>query len=388
MQTYARLPVTFSHGEGAYLWDLDQRRYLDALAGIAVCALGHAHPAITEAVSDQAGKLIHTSNLYGVELQQKLADKLCSLSNMQRAFFCNSGAEANEAAIKIARRYGNQHGKYKIITMHGSFHGRTLATLTATGNPKVKEGFQPLPDGFVHAAYDDIDAIKKLAESEPDICAVLVEPIQGEGGINILADGYLASLRDICDKHNWLLMIDEIQTGTGRCGQWFAFQYEAIQPDVVTVAKALGNGLPIGACLATGPAAETLQPGTHGTTFGGNPLAARVALTVIETIEKDKLVQHCQELGEYMLNQFKQQLLNNDNVVDIRGKGLMIGIELKQPCTELVKQALDKQILINVTAQNVIRLLPPYVINRDQADTIVETVCSLIKEHVQKISAH
>ncbi len=382
MQTYARQPVNFVKGQGARLWDTEDRCYLDALGGIAVCALGHAHPAVTEAIRDQAGKLLHTSNLYGIEYQQQLADRLSEISGMQRTFFCNSGAEANEAAIKIARRYGNLRNieKPQIIVMENSFHGRTLATLAATGNSKAQQGFEPLPTGFLRVPYDDINAIKQLAAEHNDIVAILVEPIQGEGGINIPADGYLQSLRQLCDQHGWLLMLDEIQTGIGRTGRWFAFQHENILPDVLTSAKALGNGIPVGACLARGEAADILQPGMHGTTFGGNPFATRVALTVIETIATEKLVERAAELGQRFLTHFRTELAGRDNVVDIRGKGMMLGITLNRPCGELVGTALEAGLLINVTAGNVIRLLPPYVLNDTEAAELETGVCQLIQD--------
>ena len=388
MPTYARLPVTFTRGDGPYLWDQQERCYLDALCGIAVCSLGHAHPHITAALCEQAGKLLHTSNLYNVELQQQLGEKLCELSDLKKAFFCNSGAEANEAAIKIARRYGHhlQLDCPKIVVMQDSFHGRTMATLTATGNAKVKEGFAPLVEGFIHAPFDDIAAIKQLAKQHKDICAVLVEPVQGEGGIRIPASGYLKALRKLCDDNNWLLMLDEIQSGMGRTGKWFCFQHENIQPDVLTSAKALGNGIPIGTCMAGGIAAEMLQPGSHGTTFGGNPLASRAALAVIESIENEDLINRCAALGESMLEGFKQRLAHVEGIADIRGKGLMLGIQLDKPCAELVQSALDARLLINVTAGNVVRLLPPYIINAEQAEAIVDGVSELIVYFLQKNS--
>ncbi|MBN1379130.1 MAG: aspartate aminotransferase family protein [Gammaproteobacteria bacterium] len=389
MPTYSRLPVTFIRGDGPCLWDQQERCYLDALSGISVCSLGHAHPAVTESLCDQVATLIHTSNLYGVELQQQLADKLCEISGLEKVFFGNSGAEANEAAIKIARRYGNRQ-KLKcpnIIVMENSFHGRTMATLTATGNVKVKEGFAPLVEGFIHVPYNDIAAVEKLAGGQNDICAVLVEPIQGEGGIRIPAAGYLQALRKLCDANNWLLMLDEIQSGMGRTGRWFAFQHEAIKPDVITLAKALGNGVPIGACLAQGVAAKMLQPGSHGSTFGGNPLASRAALTVIATIENDGLIDRCAALGQQMLDGFKKKLGNLAGVVDVRGKGLMLGIQLDRPCGDLVQQALNARLLINVTAGNVVRLLPPYIIDNQQADAIVEGVSELIVNFLQQKTA-
>jgi acetylornithine aminotransferase len=387
MQTYARLPVSFVRGEGAYLYDEQGEAYLDALGGIAVCALGHAHPAVTRAICEQAQTLLHTSNLYGIQNQQALADKLCDISGVDRVFFCNSGAEANEAAIKIARRYGHHRNIDipHIVVMENSFHGRTLATLTATANRKAQQGFEPLVEGFIRVPYNDIEAVAALARSRDDIVAVLVEPVQGEGGINIPSPGYLQGLKQLCEKHQWLLMLDEIQSGVGRTGRWFAFQHENIQPDVLTSAKALGNGVPIGACLARGHAADILQPGTHGTTFGGNPLACAAALAVLESIERDNLLARIAELGAYMLSGFQTALSHytagaNPAITAIRGKGLMIGIQLQRDCADLVKLALAQKLLINVTAGNVVRLLPPYILNDSEAERIVETVSSLIKQ--------
>ena len=382
MNTYARLPVTFSHGEGAWLWDEDGNKYLDALSGIAVCGLGHAHPAVTAAVSEQAGKLVHTSNLYGIAVQQQLADKLAALSGMEKTFFGNSGAEANEAAIKIARLYGhnNDIAQPNIIVMEGSFHGRTMATLSATGNRKVQAGFEPLVQGFIRVPYNDIEAVKTVAKNTDNVVAILVEPVQGEGGINIPATDYLNDLREICDEQNWLLMLDEIQTGMGRSGKWFAFEHNNIKPDVMTLAKALGNGVPIGACLATGKAANVLQPGNHGSTFGGNPLVSAAALAVIETMQADNLVTRAAQLGTQLLEAFSARLANNEHVVDVRGLGLLIGIELDTPCTELVTAALDNGLLINVTANNTIRLLPPLVLSDAEAELLVNQLCTLIDD--------
>ena len=394
MKTYAPLDVTFEHGEGAYLWDTDKQQYLDALCGIAVCSLGHAHPAITKTISEQASKLLHTSNLYQIDKQQHLADQLCEISGMSRVFFSNSGAEANETAIKIARLYGHQQNikNPNIIVMENSFHGRTMATLSATGNRKVQAGFEPLVQGFVRAPYNDIQSIKNIADNNNDVVAILVEPIQGESGINIPDGDYLNQLREICDQHNWLLMLDEIQTGMGRTGQWFAFQHNNIQPDVMTLAKALGNGVPIGACLANEKAGEIMQPGNHGSTFGGNPLACATASTVIDTIRSENLISNAKALGEYMLNGFAEKLSALAGVREIRGLGLMIGIELDNDhlnydCSELVKLALEKQLLINVTAGNVIRLLPPLILDQQQADTIIETVSELVTSSLQKAVA-
>ncbi len=382
LPTYARLPVTFERGEGAWLWDHHGKRYFDALSGIAVCSLGHAHPAIRDALCDQAGKLIHTSNLYHIDEQQLLADRLTALSGMASVFFCNSGAEANEAALKIARRYGHQRNidKPAVIVMENSFHGRTLATLSATGNPKIQQGFEPLVDGFVRAPFDDIDALEAIARQHTSVVALLVEPVQGEGGVRVPAGNYLAQLRALCDRHKWLLMVDEIQTGIARTGRMFAFQHSTIVPDVCTLAKALGNGVPIGACMVAGPASTILTAGTHGSTFGGNPLVCRAALSVLETIEQQKLVEQAARMGSYLLEAFNERLAHLTQVIDIRGKGMMIGIELNRSCGSLVQQALDAHLLINVAAGNTIRLLPPLIIDQQQADLLVDTLCSLIHD--------
>lgn len=382
MHTYARLPVSFEKGDGAWLWDSNGKRYLDALSGIAVTGLGHAHPGITQALCDQAGKLLHTSNLFEIKHQQTLGDSLTRLSGMDKSFFCNSGAEANEAAIKIARLYGKTKGVENpaIIVMENSFHGRTLATLSATGNRKVQAGFEPLVQGFVRVPYNDLDAISNIVEHNKNVVAVLVEPIQGESGINIPATNYLEGIRHICDQHQLLMMLDEIQTGVARSGKWFCFQHTTIKPDVMTLAKGLGNGMPIGACLAQGTAAEVLQPGNHGTTFGGNPLACRVGLAVIDTIEQNKLTDRAQQLGEKVLSGLKHALKDSNLVVDIRGQGLLLAVELNKPCAELVKKGLDNGIVINVTKENVIRLLPPLIISDSEAEQIINKVSALIND--------
>jgi acetylornithine aminotransferase len=384
MTNYAPLPVSFVSGEGVWLTDMDGQRYLDALSGIAVCGLGHAHPVVQSAIADQAANLIHTSNLYQIPLQEKLADKLVEHSGMEKVFFGNSGAEANEAAIKLARLYGNNKGITApiIITMEGSFHGRTMATLTATGNNKVKKGFTPLVEGFKHIPYNNIDALNEIAETTPDIVAVMVEPILGEGGVVIPDEGYLKAVRSFCDENDCLMILDEIQTGMGRTGEWFAFQHEAIKPDVMTLAKALGNGVPIGACLASGAAAALFQPGSHGSTFGGNPLAARAALSVIEVLESDNLAARAKELGNRLLDGFKQGLSNINGIREIRGKGLMIGIELENDCAELAGLALEEKLLINVTTGNIIRLLPPLVMSNEEADEIVSILSNVIKKYL------
>ncbi len=384
MNNYAPLPVTFEKGEGVWLWDTDGKRYLDALSGIAVCGLGHAHPAVTQALCEQAAQLLHTSNIYGIAHQQALAKKLTAIAGMERAFFSNSGAEANEAAIKIARLYGHAQGidQPTIVVMEGSFHGRTLATLSATGNRKVQAGFEPLVSGFLRVPYNDLEAIAAVAKNNQNVVAVLVEPMLGEGGIQIPNADYLPGIRALCDKNNWLMMLDEIQTGMGRSGQWFAHQHTALQgnavPDVLTVAKALGNGVPIGACLARGAAAQTFQPGQHGSTYGGNPLVCRVALSVIETIEKDQLCARAAELGKQLLADFGKRLADVEGITEIRGQGLLLAIELDRPCAELVSLALSDGLLINVTNGNVVRLLPPLVMNDDEAAQLVTQLSELI----------
>mgnify|MGYP001818181341 FL=1 len=382
MATYKRLPVTFARGEGAWLWDDRGQRYLDAVSGIAVCNLGHAHPAVSRALCEQAGTLVHTSNLYGVERQTELGELLTKTSGMDRAFFCNSGAEANEAAIKLARLYG--HGrKIKepvVAVMDNSFHGRTMATLSATGSRKAQAGFEPLVKGFIRVPFGDADALRAVARHNSQIVAVLVEPVQGEGGVNVPHADYLAELRALSDENEWLLMLDEIQTGMGRTGRFFAFQHAGIEPDVLTTAKALGNGVPIGACLARGRAAELFGPGSHGSTFGGNPLACRAALAVLEEMLASSLPTRAAELGARMLTALQQRLGAVRGVVEIRGHGLMIGVELDRPCGELVGRALDQGLLINVTAERVIRLLPPLIIDDEQAETVVDGVSGLVKD--------
>lgn len=382
MHTYTRQPVTFTRGEGPWLYDDQGKRYLDAISGIAVCGLGHAHPAVSDALCDQARTLIHTSNLYQVAAQEALGRRLCTLSGMDAAFFGNSGAEANEAAIKLARLYGHKRdiAEPEIVVMEHSFHGRTLATLSATGNRKVQAGFEPLVRGFVRAPYGDLDALRQIASNRPNVVAVLVEPVQGEGGIQVPDADYLPGLRSLCDDFDWLLMLDEIQSGMGRSGRWFAHQLAGIRPDVMTLAKALGNGMPIGACLARGNAAEVFAPGNHGSTFGGNPLACRAALAVIDTIEANGLVERAAALGQRMLAGLREGLAQTEGVDEIRGLGLLLGIELDHPCGVLVERARERGLLINVTAGNVIRLLPPLVIDDGQAQSIVDDVVSLTRE--------
>ncbi len=382
MNTYARLPVGFTKGQGSYLEDEGGKRYFDALTGIAVVGLGHAHPAVAQALAQQASMLTHTSNLYEIPLQTKLANKLCEISGMDNAFFANSGAEANEAAIKLARIKGNQKGidKPEIIVMDDSFHGRTMATLTATGNRKVHAGFEPLLSGFVRARFNDIDAINAIAGNNPNATAILVEPILGEAGIIIPGTNYLSKLRAICDEKDWLLMLDEVQTGNGRTGTYFEFLDHGIQPDVVTTAKGLGNGMPIGVCLARGSAANLFQPGNHGSTFGGNPLACAAALSVIETIEKESLCSRAKILGDRIIARFETRLSGSNQVRDIRGKGLMIAIELDKDVPDLVSEALEIGILINVAQGNTIRLLPPLTMSDEEADSLADMVSSLISK--------
>jgi len=386
MAAYGRLPVTMSRGDGARVWDDTGREYLDALSGIAVTALGHADPVISEAIADQAQSLMHVSNLFNIPQQEALGEQLCRIADMDKAFFCNSGAEANEACIKIARLHGHAQkiGTPTIIVTDTAFHGRTMATIAATGNAKIKAGFGPMMQGFHVVPFDDADAVEEVASLRQDIVAVMIEPIQGEGGINIPKAGYLKRLRQICNDKNWLLICDEIQSGMGRTGKWFAHQHESIKPDVISIAKALGNGMPIGACLARGPASELIQPGTHGTTFGGNPIACRVGLTVVQEIEKRGLVQRAGELGERMCNGFNNALHNQPGIVHIRGRGMMMGIQLDVPCAELVGKALSAGILLNVTAGNVVRLLPPYILSDEQADDLVRRVSDLITEFLQQ----
>lgn len=383
MNTYGTRTLTLTRGEGSRVWDDKGKSYLDAISGIAVCGLGHVHPAVTKALSEQAATLLHVSNLYNIPQQQRLGDLLIQVSGgMDKAFFSNSGAEANEAAIKIARKYGNEKGvkNPSIIVMANSFHGRTLATLSATGNTKVQIGFEPLVEGFIRVPYNDIAAVKSALAEHKNIVAILVEPVQGEGGVRVPAADYLNQLRNIADEHELLLMLDEIQTGNGRTGTYFAYQHNGILPDVVTTAKGLGNGMPIGACLARGKAGEIFQPGNHGTTFGGNPLACSAGIAVIETLLATNLMERVTRLGDTLLAAFKKALHANPKVVDIRGKGLMIGIELNAPCPDLVQKGRDLGILINVTAANTIRLLPTFILTDAEADELVAKVVQQVNE--------
>ena len=382
MNTYSRLPVTFAKGEGVWLWDDQGNKYLDALAGIAVCGIGHSHPKLVKAISEQAGTLIHTSNLYHIDKQDKLAKKLAILSGLNKSFFCNSGAEANEAAIKLARLYGHNRGidQPTIIVMENSFHGRTMATLTASGNRKVQAGFEPLLTGFARVPFNDLDAIAQVSVHNKNVVAILVEPYQGEGGVNVPQANYLKGLRQICDENSWLLMLDEVQCGIGRSGKWFAFQNSEIVPDVITLAKSLGSGVPIGACIAGNVAGDIFKPGNHASTFGGNPLACTAAITTLDIIEEENLMCNALEQGNFIRKNLLKKLGNLTHVTQIRGHGLMIGIELTKPCGELVTKALEQGLLLNVTSDKVVRLLPPLVIKQNESEQIIDMVSTLIEE--------
>ena len=378
--TYARQTVTFTHGQGSLLWDEEGHEYLDAIAGVAVTNLGHAHPELADAIAEQAKRLLHTSNLYGIAWQEKLAERLCQLSGMSQAFFTNSGAEANEAALKLARLHAHRRGILdpKIIVMHNSFHGRTLATLSATDNPKIQLGFAPLLDGFIRVPYNDLQAIQALS-SHPDIVAIFLEPVQGEGGVHAAHAEYLSALANLCRTQNWLLMLDEVQTGIGRTGQWFACQHANIRPDVMTLAKGLGNGFPIGACLVQGQAEHLFSIGSHASTFGGNPLASRVAYEVLKIMERDRIIPKSAILGQQLLEHLHTRLSAHPKVKAIRGMGMMFGIELTEDATSLVSRALHEQrLLINVTRETTIRLLPALTLNAEQAQDIVERLGALL----------
>ena len=381
LNTYGRLPVVFEHGRGMWLYDTEGQRYLDTFTGIAVCGLGHSHPGVAGAISQQAERLTHCSNLFHCKLQQELAHRVCNLTGMDGAFFANSGAEVNETAIKLARHYGHQRGvtNPSIIVMENAFHGRTLATLTATGNRRVQAGFEPLVSGFVRAPFNDLAAVEAIAEANHDVVAVLVEPVQGEGGVAIPDPDYLPGLRAICDRNNWLLMLDEVQTGNARTGNYLACQQAGVEPDVVTLAKGFGNGYPIGACLARGEAAQVFGPGSHGSTFGGNPLGCAAALAVLDAIEQDALTDRARVLGQRLLDRFREHLEGAEYIHDIRGQGLMLGIELTEPCSELVLLAKVQGILLNITRERVIRLLPPLTMTDDEADYLADQVIRIIK---------
>ena len=382
MNTYGDRSVTLVKGEGCWLWDSSGKKYLDSLSGIAVCGLGHGHGAITSALAEQASKLNHCSNFFDIPSQRELAEKLCAISGMSKVFFGNSGAEANEAAIKIARLYGkNRNIKTPtVIVMDNAFHGRTIATLSASGSRKVQAGFEPLVAGFVRAPFNDLDALKKIAENNPNICAVLVEPIQGEGGIVVPADNYLSNLREICSQNDWLLMLDEVQTGNARTGEYFCYQHSKILPDVITTSKGLGNGVPIGACLAGDQAADIFNPGNHGSTFGGNPLSCAAALAVLKVIRKEDLMSRAEKIGNRITSKLKHELCDVKHVQDIRGLGCMVGIQLDRPCKSLFSQALESGLIINVTADYVVRLLPPLIMTDEETDILVSILSPLIKK--------
>ena len=389
MNTYQRIPVAFARGEGVWVWDESGKKYLDALAGIAVNTLGHGHPKLTRVIAEQSLRLIHASNLYRIAEQEKLADKLAEISGMDSVFFCNSGCEANEAAIKLARLYG--HGKGiespAIVVMDKAFHGRTLATLSATGNRKVQAGFEPLVTGFVRVPFNNIEAVRQVAARDRSVVAVLVEPIQGEGGINISAMQYLRDLREICDRQAWLLMVDEVQCGLGRTGKWFVYQHAGIHPDVMLLAKGLASGIPIGACLARGAAAQVFKPGTHGSTFGGNPLACAAALATLDAIEEEGLMKNAERVGALLIAGLREGLAGTAGVKEIRGHGLMIGVELDRPCGDLVGRALEAGLLINVTMENVIRLLPPLVMSEPEARRVLDILVPLVREFLAQAPA-
>ena len=380
MNTYGRLPVTFTSGEGSWVTDSEGRKYLDALCGIAVTGLGHAHPAVTEAICNQAQTLIHTSNLYSIERQQQLADALVRVSGMENVFFSNSGAEANEAAIKIARKYGHQKGIHEpvVIVMTKAFHGRTLGTLAATGNPKAQEGFGPMLNGFIRVPYNDLNTLTQVAKANSNVVAVMLETVQGEGGLATGSTEYLQGVRKLCDDHQLLMLVDEVQTGNGRTGSYFSYQQLGFVPDVVSTAKGLGNGVPIGACLARGIAATVFQPGSHGSTYGGNPLSSAAALAVVTTIEQENLCDNALKMGEYLTSAFRERLAGDSRLVEIRGRGLMIGLVLDRDCPQLMSKALEKGLLLNITAGNVLRLLPALNLTKADADRIIDIVCDLV----------
>ena len=386
MNTYGRLPVAFERGEGVWLWDTQGKRYLDALAGVAVNAVGHSHPKLVAALREQIGKLIHTSNIYQVAAQEKLADRIAAVSGMDKVFFCNSGAEANEAAIKLARYYGHKKGVENpaVVVLEKSFHGRTMATLSATGSRKVQAGFEPLMTGFVRVPFNDLEAVRRVADSNRNVVAILAELVQGEGGVSVCGDDYLKGLREICDANGWLLMLDEVQTGMARTGKMFAFQHYGVMPDVMSLAKGLGGGVPVGACVARGEAATLFKPGSHGSTFGGNPLACTAALATLDIIESEELCKNATEIGARIRSSLQRALAETEGVREIRGKGMMIGIELDRPCGDLVKTALEAGLLINVTADNVIRLVPPLVMSAAEADQLTSELAPMIRSFLMK----
>jgi acetylornithine aminotransferase len=384
MNTYARQPVAFVRGEGVWLWDEAGKKYLDALAGIAVNTLGYAHPRLTRALAEQAGRVLHTSNLFRIPVQETAADRIAAISGLDEVFFCNSGCEANEAAIKIARKYGHEKGVQEpaIVVMERSFHGRTLATLSATGSRKVQAGFEPLVSGFVRVPHNDLAAVERVAENNRNVVAVLVEPIQGEGGIGVASMDYLRGLRHLCDRNEWLLMLDEVQCGVGRTGRWFVYQHAGILPDVLSLAKGLGSGVPVGACVVGGRARGVLKQGNHGSTFGGNPLACTAVVTTIDVVHEQHLLESAANVGATIRNGLADALAGTAGVTEIRGMGLMIGVELARPCGELVGAALDAGLVLNVTADNVVRMLPPLVMSEAEGRAVVERLAPLVRSHL------
>jgi acetylornithine aminotransferase len=388
MKTYGRLPMALSHGRGCWVWDTDGKKYLDGLGGIAVNTLGHAHPKLVPALQEQIGRLIHTSNYYAAPMQEKLAAKLCELSGLSKVFFCNSGLEANEAALKIARKYGHDQGitRPEIVVYEKAFHGRSIATLSATGNPKVQAGFGPLVEGFVRVPLNDVAAIEQVAKNNPNVVAVFLEVIQGEGGVNPSTIAYLQAVRRVCDERGWLLMLDEVQCGLGRTGKWFAHQWAGIQPDVMPLAKGLGSGVPVGAVVCGPKAADVLGPGNHGTTFGGNPLAMRAGIETLRIMEEDKLLANAATVGAALRAGLLRELEGVDGFVEVRGQGLMLGIELDRPCGELLGRAAEAGLMISVTAERVIRLVPPLILSLDEAAQIVAILCPLIKDFLRQPS--
>jgi acetylornithine aminotransferase len=389
MNTYARQPVAFSHGDGPWLYGSDGRRYLDCLAGIAVNTLGHNHPKLVAALREQVARMIHSSNLFEVPLQTQLGAKLVELSGMTNVFFCNSGLEANEAALKIARKYGHARGvdRPEVVVYERAFHGRSIATLSATGNDKVQKGFEPLVEGFVRVPLNDLAALERVAAERPNVVAVFLEAIQGEGGIQPARVDYLQSVRRLCDRLGWLLMIDEVQCGTGRTGKWFAHQWAGIRPDVMPLAKGLASGVPIGAVVAHGAAAEVFQPGNHGTTFGGNPLAMRAGLVTIAAMEEEGLLENAATIGQMIMSGIERGLAGTPGFVEVRGQGLMIGIELDRPCGALVARALEAGLVLNVTADRVVRLLPPLIFRAEHAGQLVDTLVPMIRRFLEESGA-
>jgi acetylornithine aminotransferase len=386
MNTYARQPVAFVRGEGVWLWDESGKKYLDALAGIAVNTLGYAHPRLVRALQERISSgVLHTSNLWRIPMQEAAADRLAEITGLDEVFFCNSGLEANEAAIKVARKYGHERGiaEPAIIVMEKAFHGRSLATLSATGSRKVQAGFEPLVSGFVRVPLNDLDAVRQVAEHNRNVAAVMVEPIQGEGGINVSRLEYLRGLKEICDRNQWLFISDEVQCGLGRTGKWFVYQHAGLQPDVVPLAKGLGSGVPVGACVVGGRAKGVFKPGNHGSTFGGNPLAMTAVVTTIDTIKDEGLLANASRVGELI----RTGIARSSGIVDVRGMGLMIGVELDRPCGELVKRALDAGLVLNVTADSVIRMLPPLIMNEAEARELLARLAPLLEGFLEKRAA-